>query len=136
MPVNSEMSAAAASRADSVTVTWVTGAAAELNQISNRVLEPDRKPIGPLFQVLPAESVTDFTELVAPACTAIVATSVSPGGRGERRIETRSAVDGAGRVTNERCRDRAVAGGGDARWQRGWGPSAFPAASTARTVYW
>ena len=134
MPVNSEMSAAAASRADSVTVTWVTGAAAELNQISTRVLEPDRKPIGPLFQVLPAESVTDFTELVAPACTAIVATSVSPAVEvsGASKLVPLSTAPVASR-TNDAATEPSL---GVVTEAAGLGSDAFPAASTARTVYW
>jgi hypothetical protein len=77
-PLHSDTLALARSGAERLTVTLVTGAAPVRYQISIRVFEPDRKPTGPLVQMLPAESVTDDTEVVVPACTAIGATRVLP----------------------------------------------------------
>ena len=56
-------------------MTCDTGAAAVECQISTRVFEPARNPTGPFVHHCPAESVTELTEVVLPACTAIAATS-------------------------------------------------------------
>ena len=63
------------SGADRFAVTCDTGEATVECQISTRVFEPARNPTGPLLHLLPAESVTELTEVVLPACTAIAATS-------------------------------------------------------------
>ncbi len=77
-PLHSDTLALARSGAESVTVALATGAAPVLYQSSTRVLEPGRRPTAPRVHPFPAESLTDETEVVVPACTAIAATRVLP----------------------------------------------------------
>src|SRR5918992_3366272 len=108
-PLHSERLALARSAADRCTVTPATGAAPVLYQISTLVLDPASRPTGPLRHVLPAESLTDATEVVVPACTAIVATSVLPvaDAIGTPRVEAAVGVPATDCSTNA-----IVSGGG------------------------
>src|SRR5215212_10164964 len=66
-PLHSDTLALTMSGADRCAVTAATGAAPVACQISIRVFDPERNPMGPFVHALPAESVTEVTDVVAPA---------------------------------------------------------------------